>query len=96
MGLQFEWDLDKARTNQRKHRVTFEEAATVFADVLGVTAPDPDHSVNEERYITVGVSQHRRLLIVAHTERGNRIRIISARELTPMEKRDYEQGNFGN
>ena len=96
MGLEFEWDRDKAHSNQRKHRVTFEEAATVFADVLGITVPDPDHSINEERYITVGLSQRHRLLIVAHTERGNRIRIISARELTPVEKQDYEQGNYGN
>ena len=96
MGLQFEWDPNKARSNQSKHRVTFEEAATVFADILGVTVPDPDRSLSEERYITVGLSQRQRLLIVAHTDRGNRIRIISARELTPMEKRDYEQGNFRN
>lgn len=96
MGLQFEWDPNKARSNQRKHRVTFEEAATVFADTLGVTVPDPDRSLIEERYITVGLSQRQRLLIVAHTDRGNRIRIISARELTPMEKKDYEQGNFRN
>jgi len=96
VGLQFEWDPDKARSNQRKHQVTFEEAATVFADVLGVTVSDPDHSMSEERYITVGLSQRHRLLMVAHTERGGRIRIISARELTTAEKRDYEQGNYGN
>ena len=75
MGLQFEWDPNKARSNQRKHRVTFEEAATVFADVLSVTTPDPDHSLSEERNITVGLSQRQRLLIVAHTDHGNRIRI---------------------
>ena len=96
MGLQFEWDPEKARINQRKHQVTFEEAATVFADFLSVTVPDPDHSLSEERYITVGLSQRRRLLMVAHTERGSRIRIISARELTPAEKRDYEQGSYGH
>ena len=83
MGLQFEWDPNKARVNQRKHQVTFEEAATVFADVLSVTVPDPDHSEYEQRYITVGLSQRHRLLMVAHTERNDRIRIISARELTP-------------
>lgn len=96
MGLQFEWDPEKAIRNQRKHQVTFEEAATVFADALGVTVPDPDPSEDEERYITVGLSQFHRLLIVAHTERGNRIRIISARELTATERKDYEQGNNGN
>ena len=96
MGLQFEWDPDKAQRNQRKHQVTFEEATTVFADVLGVTVADPDHSVDEERYITVGLSQRYRLLMVAYTERGGRVRIISARELTPAEKRDYEQGDYGN
>jgi uncharacterized DUF497 family protein len=92
VGLQFEWDPDKAGRNQHKHRTTFEEAATVFADALAVTVLDPDHSVSEERYITVGLSQHHRLLMVAHTERGGRIRIISARGLTATEKRDYEQG----
>ena len=94
MGLQFEWDPDKARSNQRKHQVTFEEAATVFADMLSITVTDPDHSVNEERFITVGLSQSHRLLVVAHTERNGRIRIISARELTKTEKRAYEQGNY--
>ena len=96
MGLQFEWDPNKARVNQRKHQVTFEEAATVFADVLSVTVPDPDHSEYEQRYITVGLSQRHRLLMVAHTERNDRIRITSARELTPTEKRDYERGNDRN
>ena len=96
MGLQFEWDPNKAIDNQRKHKVTFEEAATVFADALGVTVSDPDHSACEERYITVGLSQRQRLLMVAHTERDGRIRIISARELTPTEKKDYEQGDYRN
>ncbi|MGC9397430.1 MAG: BrnT family toxin [Anaerolineae bacterium] len=94
--MQFEWDPNKAIDNQRKHKVTFEEAATVFADTLGVTVSDPDHSAHEERYITVGLSQRKRLLMVAHTERDGRIRIISARELTPTEKRDYEQGDYRN
>jgi uncharacterized DUF497 family protein len=96
VGLQFEWDPNKAIDNQRKHKVTFEEAATVFADALGVTVSDPDHSAREERYITVGLSQRQRLLMVAHTERDGRIRIISARELTPTEKKDYEQGDYRN
>lgn len=94
VGLQFEWDPEKARINQRKHQVTFEEAATVFADFLSISVPDPDHSLNEDRFITVGLSQHQRLLMVAHTEHGDQIRIISARELTPTERKDYEQGNY--
>ncbi|NBD36656.1 MAG: BrnT family toxin [Chloroflexi bacterium] len=94
--MQFEWNPDKAHSNQRKHQVTFEEAATVFADILSITVSDPDHSEYEERYITVGLSKRHRLLIVAHTERSGRIRIISARELTPTEKRDYEEGNYRN
>ena len=94
MGLGFEWDPTKASSNLRKHRVSFEEAATVFEDVLSITVPDPDHSVSEERYITVGMSSRQRLLLVAHTERGTWIRIISARELTSREKRAYEQGDY--
>ncbi len=93
-GLRFEWDPNQARSNQLKHRVTFEEAATVFADIFSVTVSDPDHSDYEEHYITVGLSQRRRLLIVAHTEHNGHIRIISARELTSREKRAYEQGNY--
>ena len=94
MGLGFEWDPTKASINLSKHRVSFEEAATVFKDVLSITVPDPDHSVAEERYITVGKSNRQRLLLVAHTERGTWIRIISARELTSREKRAYEQGDY--
>ena len=91
MGIDFEWDEEKAILNLRKHGVSFEEAATVFRDDLSVTVPDPDHSVAEERFITVGVSSQDRLLLVAHVERGDRIRIISARELTPRERKQYEE-----
>ena len=88
--MEFEWDIRKAAANLRKHGVSFEEAATAFGDYLSTTASDPDHSTEEGRYITVGLSNLGRLLIVAHSERGGRIRIISARTLTGREKRDYE------
>ena len=89
--MEFEWDPKKAAKNLRKHRVSFNEAATVFGDSLGTTVPDPDHSLAEDRYITVGMSSHGRLVIVAHTERGERIRLISARELTRAERKAYEE-----
>lgn len=89
--MEFEWNPKKAAKNLRKHKVSFGEAATIFNDPLSVTVPDPDHSRNEDRYITIGLSKMRRLLIVAHTERGARIRIISARELTRAERRAYEE-----
>jgi hypothetical protein len=88
--VEFEWDARKAAANLRKHKVSFSEAATVFGDLLSVTASDPAHSAGEHRYITVGLSNLRRLLMVAHAERGERIRIISARTLTAREKRAYE------
>jgi len=92
--VEFEWDPDKAATNLRKHGVSFDEAATALADPLSVTVPDPDHSQDEDRYITVGMSFQRRLLIVAHTERDMRVRLISARELTTTERNAYESENF--
>jgi uncharacterized protein len=94
VGIDFEWDPNKAAQNLRKHSVTFEEAATVFRDDLSITVPDPDHSMEEERVITVGLSSRNRLLIVSHVERGDCIRIISARELTPREKRQYEEASW--
>jgi uncharacterized DUF497 family protein len=87
----FEWDTRKAAENIGKHNVSFNEATTVFGDFFGATASDPDHSVEENRYITVGLSNRGRLLMVAHTERRERIRIISARTLTRSEKRAYEE-----
>jgi uncharacterized DUF497 family protein len=89
--MKFDWDPKKAATNLRKHKVFFHEAATIFRDVLSVTMPDPDHSHDEERSITIELSNQRRLLIVAHTERGDRIRIISARELTRSEREANEE-----
>jgi uncharacterized DUF497 family protein len=94
VGIEFEWDLNKAAHNFQKHGVAFEEAATVFRDDLSITATDPDHSEEEERYITVGLSSRDRLLMVAHTERGNSVRIISARELTSRERRQYEEESW--
>jgi len=89
--VDFEWDPRKAVANLRKHRVSFAEATTVFGDPLGVTIPDPDHSYAEDRRIIVGRSIRGRLLIVAHTDRDDRIRIISARELTRSEREAYEE-----
>lgn len=90
--MQFEWDPGKARTNLRKHDVSFDEAATVFLDELSLTGHDPDHSMDEDRFVTFGVSTSGRLLTVMHTERGDRIRIISARVATRMERMLYEEG----
>ena len=94
MGISFEWHPDKTADNLRKHGVSFEEAATVFRDDLSITVPDPDHSVEEERLITVGLSSHNRLLMIAHADRGDNIRIISARELTSSERRQYEEASW--
>jgi uncharacterized protein len=89
--MKFEWDPRKAAENLRKHDVSFAEAATVFNDELSVTIHDPDHSAEEDRYLIIGWSDRRRLLMVAHTDRQNRVRIISARELTRAERKTYEQ-----
>jgi hypothetical protein len=89
--VEFEWDPKKEAKNIRKHKVTFSEAATVFGDTLSTTVSDPDHSEEEDRYIIIGQSQRARLLMVSHTERGERIRIVSARPLTPTEREAYEE-----
>ena len=88
----FEWDPDKAAETLRVHGVSFEEAATVFFDPLSATGVDPDHSVGESRFITFGVSSDGRLLVVAHTEREDAVRIISARAATAAERKIYEEG----
>ena len=80
--MEFQWDINKADENLRKHGVSFVEAATVFGDFLSTTAADPAHSEGERRYITVGLSNAGRLLMVAHGGRGEQVRIISARKLT--------------
>ena len=90
--MQFEWDRDKAAANESKHGVTFAEAATVFTDELSKTGDDPDHSQDEQRYVTFGVSSADRLLVVSHTDRRDRIRIISARRATRQERKIYEEG----
>lgn len=90
--MQFEWDPAKAAENLAKHGVSFEEAATAFRDTLSATGTDPDHSIGEERFIIFGVSTSGRLLVVAHTEHGDIIRIISARLATPGERNIYEEG----
>lgn len=91
MGLTFEWDKDKARRNRSKHRVSFEEASTVFSDPFSRTIADPLHSEHEDRSVILGES-HRRLLVVVFTERGENIRIISARTASRRERKDYEEG----
>lgn len=89
--MEFEWDGGKAAESFQKHGVSFSEAATVFGDRLSITVFDPNHSSDEEWYLIIGRSARRRLLIVAHTDRGNRIRIISARILTRREQEAYEE-----
>ena len=89
-GLAFEWDSRKEAANRRKHNVGFAEASTVFGDSLSSTIPDPDHT-DEERFVIIGMSRERKLLVVVHTMRGARIRLISARTATRHEKRDYEE-----
>ena len=91
--VNFEWDPGKATQNRRKHRVSFQEAASVFGDPLAVTYPDPDHSMSEHRFITVGVSGAGRVLMVAHADRNENIRIISARKTTQRERKHYEEKN---
>jgi uncharacterized DUF497 family protein len=91
MAINFEWDTRKARRNLRKHKVDFNEASTVFADTLSITIPDPDHSEDEERWVTMGLSSRQRLLVVVHREDGETIRIISARIADRRERRTYEE-----
>ncbi len=89
--MEFKWDPRKDSANHRKHAVGFREATTVFGDPLAITFPDGEHSVSELRFLTIGTSLRHRLLVVAHTERKEAIRIISARPATPRERRFYEE-----
>jgi len=89
----FEWNPEKAEANLKKHGVSFEEAETVFSDPLSLTVPDPLHSDEENRFIITGCSEKQRQLIVVHTDRNDKIRIISARLATPRERKKYEQEN---
>ena len=88
----YEWNAAKARANLHKHGVSFEEAATVFLDPLAWTFSDPDHSLGEEREITIGNTGARRVVLVSHCQRGDHTRIISARKATRRERRQYEEG----
>jgi len=92
MPLQFTWDPRKAATNLRKHGVSFPEAASAFADPLSITIPDPDHSGDEEHFLLIGQSLRKHLVVVAHVERGDIIRIISARTASRRERQTYEEG----
>jgi uncharacterized DUF497 family protein len=92
--VEFEWDRRKTARNLARHGVSFQEATSVFDDLLSITVSDPDHSGEENRFIIVGQSHRGRLLIVSHAERGGRIRLINARELTRTERNVYEEGDF--
>jgi uncharacterized DUF497 family protein len=92
MKLSFEWDEEKAKANLKKHRVSFDEATTVFIDPFSITIPDPDHSADEQRYIDLGSSDKGRVLVVVYTERGSNIRIISCRKATSSERKLYDEG----
>ncbi len=87
----FEWDENKEKSNLRKHKIGFDEAESVFADAFSVTIPDPDHSIEENRFIDIGMSEKNRVLVVVYTERGEQIRIISVRKATKAERKIYEQ-----
>ena len=89
--MKFEWNSDKARSNLQKHQVDFDEASSIFEDPQFITFLDEEHSVDEERYITIGLSNNNRLLMVAHTERNDSIRIISARKVTKNEEKFYQE-----
>ena len=90
--MKIEWDPKKAKSNLRKHRLSFEEAATALSDPIAATGVDPDHSITEERYVTFGVSEKGRLLVVAHTDEEETIRIIGARIASKGERELYEEG----
>jgi len=91
LGLKFEWDDKKANINRRKHGITFEEATTAFADKLSITIDDPLHSQDEDRLILIGMSKQLKTLVVIHVERGDIIRLISARKATKQEQNFYEE-----
>ena len=93
--MKFEWDPKKAEHNFKQHGVTFEEAATVFGDSLAATVPDPRHSAEESRFVTMGQSTENRLVVVAHVDRSEQVRIISARLATRRERRKYESEEEG-
>lgn len=91
MAMEFEWDTTKAVENYRRHGVTFYEATTVFGDPLAITFPDLDHSEGEDRFITLGISSNGNAIVIAHTDRADRLRLISARRATRREQSAYEE-----
>ncbi len=93
MALKFEWDNRKARSNAKKHGVSFEEAGTVLSDFLSITIVDPLHPGDEERFVTIGRSDRKRTLVVIHTERAGVVRLISARLASANERKRYEESN---
>jgi len=92
--LNFEWDNNKASSNEQKHGVSFEEASTIFSDSLSITIPDPLHPETEERFAILGLSEKNRLLVVIHTDTGVTIRLISARLATAHERKRYEENDY--
>ncbi|MEE8484205.1 MAG: BrnT family toxin [Nitrospinota bacterium] len=92
MAIRFDWDKNKAKRNVAKHKVSFEEASTVFGDRLSITIEDPIHSSIEERFITIGSSFRGRMIVVIHCDKGDAIRVISARVATRGERKTYEEG----
>lgn len=94
MEKSFEWDENKAKENIRNHKVSFDEASTIFKDPFSITIFDPDHSIAEDRYVDIGCSSTGRVLVVVYTERGQSMRIISCRKAEPNERRKHEEGDF--
>jgi uncharacterized DUF497 family protein len=92
--VNYEWDAKKAKNNLRKHGVSFEEASTVFLDPLAITFPDPDHSDEDDREITIGLTTKNRVVFVSHCPRGDRTRIIGARRTSRRERKQYEESNY--
>jgi uncharacterized DUF497 family protein len=92
--MEFEWDENKATANFKKHGVTFEEAATVWQDYFNIELIDHKHSLEERRFYMIGESEQNHLLVISFTERENKVRIITARLMTPKERREYEHGNY--
>lgn len=94
MKLEFEWDYNKEKANQRKHGISFEEAKNIFYDPFSITINDPIHSMAEERFIDIGLSEKLRLLVVVYTQRGSKIRLISCRKASLKEQKIYEQSKY--
>jgi len=90
-GIAFEWDRGKDSANRRKHGIGFAEASTVFDDSLSITVPDPDHAGDEDRFVIIGTSRQHSLMVVVHTIREERVRLINARPATKHERRNYEE-----